>query len=125
MNYSQLLLEGFTIDQAGECPPQSRTEFLARNIFDFTTYDADMDELLGQRAVEVCRAITTRVTHDYIQVEEQYRSYILMCNMPFFAPRLNWGTSLRRAWSDHSQPPLASCGLFLVDHPVNPLKFFA
>src|SRR3546814_1407074 len=82
-----------------------------------------MDELLGQRVVEVCRAITTRVTHDYIKVEEQYRWYILMCNMPFFAPRLNWGTSIRGAWWDHSQPPLESCGLFLGDHQVTRIEF--
>lgn len=112
MKYAQLLNDGFLEDQSSENPSGSRVEYLAKHVFDFTTYDSDMDELLGRKAVEVCRAVNDRATLDYIKVPDDYRWYVVMCNMPFFAPRLDWGTSIRGAWWSFDQPPLTSCGLY-------------
>jgi uncharacterized cupin superfamily protein len=35
-----------------------------------------------------------------------------MVNMPFFARRLEWGTSVRGAWWDHAAQTLESCGIW-------------
>lgn len=123
MKYAQLLNDGFLEYQSGENACGSKIEFLARYVFDFTTYDSDMDQLLGQKAVEVCRALSSRTTHGYIKVPENYRWYILMCNMPFFAPRLDWGTSIRGAWWGYDQPALTSCGLYEGERQVIRLDF--
>lgn len=105
MNYLKLLVDSYEESRLMECPPESRTEFLAVYLFDFTTYDSGMDELLGEKAVEVFRVISERKTFEYIADQEQYRWYIIMCNMPFFAARLEWGSSIRGAWWDSTQPP--------------------
>jgi hypothetical protein len=44
-----------------------------------------------------------------------------MCNMPFFADRLEWGTSIRGAW--WSSKSLASCGLWDGDKQLLELNF--
>ena len=124
MNYLQLLNDGYAEDrQMSECPPESRVEYLAQHVFGFVTYDSAMDELLGARAIEVCRAISTRTTFDYIKDAEQYRWFVVMCNMPFFATRVDWGTSIRGAFWQRGQPVLNSCGLFLGHAQVNSLEF--
>jgi NTP pyrophosphatase (non-canonical NTP hydrolase) len=70
-----------------------------------------MTVLLAGKAVEVCEAITEKTTFEYIKDEENYRWYIIMCNMPFFNGRLEWGTSMRGAWWDH-KITFQSCGLW-------------
>lgn len=91
----------------------TRAEYLAAHIFHFTTYDGDLDELFVRRAVEVCEAIGNRTTFDYIrESDNNYQWYIAMCHMPFFAERLEWGTSIRGAWWDHKDMVLDSCGLY-------------
>lgn len=56
--------------------------------------------LFAQKAVEVCEAINDRKTFEYINDEENYKWFLLMCNMPFFSDKLEWGTSIRGAWWD-------------------------
>lgn len=77
---------------------RSPLEYLSLYVFDFTTYDSDMDELFARKALEVCLAITEKTTYEYIQNEENYKWYLLMINMPFFQGKLDWGTSIRGAW---------------------------
>ena len=123
MNYQELLTESFQRAQLMECPCGSQLEFLAQSVFDFTTYDSEMDELLGAKAIEVMQSISAGATFDYIQDPEQYRWYIVMCNMPFFGNRLEWGTSIRGAWWDNNQPPLECDGLFLNGKQITSLAF--
>jgi hypothetical protein len=82
----------------------SRLEYLSDHIFDFTTYETEMAELFATKALEVCAAISNRTTFDYIVDPDGRLWFLLMCNMPFFAGRLNWGTSIRGAWWDTSSP---------------------
>ena len=94
----------------------SRLEYLAEHIFDFTTYESEYSELFARKALEVCAAISDRKTFEYINEPEGRLWYMLMVNMPFFADKLEWGTSIRGAW--WSEPPhkkieFSSCGLFL------------
>lgn len=89
----------------------SRLEYLGNFIFDFTTYDGSMSELFASKALEVCSAISGKTTFQYIEDPLNYQWSLLMCNMPFFAKRLEWGTSIRGAWWDGPKIKLDSCGL--------------
>lgn len=94
----------------------SRLEYLSDYIFNFTTYDGEMAELFARRSLEVRAAISNSTTFDYIKDADQYRWYLVMCNMPFFADKLEWGTSIRGAWwgePPHRKIEFSSCGLFL------------
>ena len=89
MNYKEILKHSFEVEKAEvECLPTSRLEYLANYIFDFMTYDEEMDRLFAEKAVEVCAAINDGKTFEYIKDPENYRWLLLMCNMPFFINRL-------------------------------------
>lgn len=97
--YKELLEYSYDICvKTYECPPISRLDYLGEYIFDFTTYDSDMSVLFVTKAVEVCTAINSQSTYDYIKDKNNYTWYLLMCNMPFFSSRLDWGLSIRGAW---------------------------
>lgn len=121
MDYLKLLEHSYAMAAMDECPPESRLEFLGEQIFDFTTYDGTMSALFAEKAVEVCDAINNRATFDYIKDPDNYRWFLLMCNMPFFAARLEWGTSIRGAWWDANK--LESCGLYEGEKQVLSLDF--
>ena len=118
-DYRRMLEEGYAEVRAffdSASAPRSRLEYLGDYIFDFTTYDSDLGELFAGKALEVCAAISDGKTYDYIKDAEQYRWYLVMVNMPFFADKLEWGTSVRGAWwgePPHSLIKFDSSGLFL------------
>lgn len=116
MDYKNILEHSFAIEkEIKECPSESRLEFLSEKIFNFTTYDSSMSELFGWRAVEVCEAITNGTTFDYISNPDNYKWFLIMCNMPFFADKLDWGSSIRGAWWSAypgQQIEFQSCGLW-------------
>lgn len=84
-----------------ECPPESRLSFVGDHIFDFTTYDDVMSAMFAAEAIKVALAISADETHEYIKDPSNYSWYLLMCNMPFFSEKIEWGTSIRGAWWDH------------------------
>ena len=116
-DYRRMLEEGHAeIDGFQGQGRTSRLEYLADNVFDFTTYEGEYSELFAKKALEVCAAISDGKTFEYIKEPEGRLWYLLMVNMPFFADKLEWGTSIRGAWWD--EPPrkkieFSSCGLFL------------
>lgn len=127
MNYRKLLEHSFAVEQTFECPPQSRLGFLSSAIFDFTTYDGEMDVRFARKALEVCGVLSCKKTFEYIRDPDNYEWYLLMCNMPFFDGKLEWGTSIRGAW--WGAPPgrqfeLRSCGLWNGDTQLSdPIQF--
>lgn len=129
MDYKDLLEQSFEVEKTQQgCPPESRLEYLGDSIFNFTTYDGEMSALFARKAVEVCTAINDGTTFDYIRADaENYRWYLLMCNMPFFAERLEWGTSIRGAWwgaRPGRQIEFDSCGLWIsANQQIDTLKF--
>lgn len=126
MDYMKLLQHSFEQEQSNECPPVTPADFLSESVFDFTTYDSDMGDLFGRKAAEVCRSISERKTFDYIADPANYQWFLLMCNMPFFNRRLNWGGSIRGAWWDVSKPNLQtldSCGLWVGDEQLLKIEF--
>lgn len=70
------------------------------DFFEITTYDDDMSELFATKALEVAEAITEGKTYEYIKDPENHRWYLWICNLPFFAEKIEWGTSIRGAWWD-------------------------
>lgn len=127
-DYLRMLEEGHVTTD--ECQGQGRTsrlEYLADHIFDFTTYEREMAELFAGKALEVCAAISDGKTFEYIKEPEGRLWYLLMVNMPFFADKLEWGTSIRGAWwgePSHSRIKFDSCGLWLDGKQLyEPMEF--
>lgn len=122
--YLGLLEHSFDVGKAcGEF--NNKLEFLSEHIFDFTTYDSEMASLLGGKALEVCTVINDKKTFDYIKDKDNYRWYLLMCNMPFFEGKLEWGTSIRGAWWSlygDNVFELSSCGLYVEGEQLLDLK---
>lgn len=126
MDYLQLLEHSFEIEFEDE-RVLSRLEYLSVNIFDFTTYDSEADILFARKAIEVCNAISNRQTFEYQQDNENYLWYLIICNMPFFIDKLEWGTSIRGAWwgvSKWDEFEISSCGFYEGSEQIlAPLKF--
>jgi len=116
MNYLKLLQDSHkeTAENRGY-KDLGRLEFLAEDIFGFTTYENFVSSLMAKKSLEVCKAISERKTFDYIKTEEGHLWYLIVVNMPFFQGKLEWGTSIRGAWWDlcgKDAFKLNSCGLF-------------
>lgn len=93
--------------------PMSNLEYLCDQIFDVTTYDSGQSELIGKKCVEVSIAITKKETFEYIKDEANYTWYLMLCNIDFFAKRIDWGGSIRGAWWDtYHGTELNTCGMF-------------
>lgn len=122
MDYIKLLEHSFEVEKAIEgCPPETRLAYLSESIFDFTTYDDEKDEFFGRKAVDVCAAINDGKTFDFIKDADNYTWFLVMCNMPFFSQRIEWGTSIRGAWwgARPGKPiELCSCGLWVGDEQL-------
>lgn len=118
MDYRRMLEEGYDFESG-----IGRLEYLSEYIFDFTTDDGEMAELFARKALEVCEAISDRATFEYIKDAENYRWFLLLCNTPFFADRLNWSTSIRGAWWDQNNSTLYPSGLWLNGKQVTELEF--
>jgi hypothetical protein len=118
MNIDRAMLEHSYQQTMRNDQVQSRMAYLASNIFGFTTYDDSAAELFARKALEVCAAITRGKTFDYIKDADNYCWYLVMVNMPFFAERLNWGSSIRGAWWDHHLYQLDTCGLWRGEEQV-------
>jgi hypothetical protein len=82
----------------------SKLEHLGNEIFDFTTYDGEMDEMLAKDMLEVLEAILYKDTFHYIENEKNYKNYIIMVNMPFLYDKISWGTSIRGTFIDSFEP---------------------
>ncbi len=126
MNYLKLLRESYkeTADNRDD-PTLEKLEFLANDIFGFTTYENVVSSMMAKKAIEVCKAISDKKTFDYIANEEGNFWYLVMVNMPFFENRLEWGTSIRGVWWDlwgDKEFIIKSCGLFSEGEQILELK---
>ena len=119
INYLKLLKNSYAVERKQGIG--TIYEYLSAYIFGFTTYAQDMDKVFVVNAMEVCAAITDRKTFDYIK--ENHEKYLVMCNMPFFADKIEWGTSVRGAWWNY-EITLSSCGLWDGERQlIETLKF--
>jgi len=126
MNYLKFLKNNLEQERTDD-KTMSPLEYLSNYVFDFTTYDSEKDELFALKALEVCFAITINQTFQYQEDEGNYTWYLLMCNMPFFENKLEWGGSIRGAWWDlygNNKFELSSCGFYEGDKQIlTPLEF--
>lgn len=125
MDYLKLLEHSFEVCK-GYNEVESRLEFIGINVFDFTTYDGEMDNLFGSKALEVCKAINSKQTFEYQKDPENYKWYLIMVNMPFFEKKLEWGTSIRGAWWDlygDAEFVLSSCGMYVGEEQLLEIRF--
>ena len=122
MNWIEILKTSYNAAAFNECPPESRLEWLGEYIFDFTTYDGNMSALFARKAIEVCSAINNKTTFLYIEDSDNYQWFLIMCNMPFFADKLEWGSSIRGAWWDN-KIEFQSCGLWVDDEQLCETEF--
>lgn len=105
MSYKEILQERYEEfcswhDGSGESEPTTKQEFLSSNVFNFATYDAEIEHLFVTKALEVCDAISNRTTFEYIKDAENYKWFLIMVNIKFFEESIEWGTSVRGAWWD-------------------------
>jgi hypothetical protein len=81
----------------------TKYEWAASEIFHLTTYDGDLDERFVKAIIEVCKVILERRTFEYIEDEENYIKYILVCQLLEDNHWINWGTSIRGAWFERDE----------------------
>jgi hypothetical protein len=100
--YTELLQRDYEQELEQACvAPDSKIEYLGNRIFDFTTYDSELDVYFAEKMIEVLQCLIDRKTFQYIESSrENYINYITMCNTPFLENKLEWGTSIRGAWID-------------------------
>ena len=101
-NYKEQAEMGIELD--------SKMEYLGNIIFDFTTYDGEIDVLFAEKMIPVLKSILERKTFEYQQDKEQYINYLTMVNMPFLTDKLEWGGSIRGAWFDEFRKYEIDCG---------------
>jgi hypothetical protein len=78
-------------------------EWAANYIFDLTTYDAALDEKFVKDILEVCQVIIDNYNYEYIEKEENYIKYILVCQLLNNFNWIDWGISIRGAWFNLSK----------------------
>lgn len=121
LSESHALVDSYNDEQT----QTSRLEYLASAVFGINTYDGEMDGLLSAKAVEVCHAVSGKTTFEYIKDPDKYQWYLIMCHLPFFADRIEWGSSIRGAWwTAYEGIAFESCLLFDGDSQLHePIKF--
>lgn len=114
-------LETKSIDPCLETP----LEYLGNYIFDFTTYDGSISELFAKKALEVCKCISDKTTFEYQKNPENYRWFLLMCNMHFFSSKIEWGTSIRGCWWNCYKEGITveTTGLFIDGEQITQAQF--
>lgn len=80
----------------------TKYEFLG-GVFNFVTYDKNIEKQMVKDMVEVLRAILNGETYEYIKSPSRHKKYIHMVNTPFLYEKINWGNSVRGAWLDNNK----------------------
>lgn len=74
-------------------------DYVATELFNYYTYDGDMDVVLVKQTLAVCQALVDGTTYEYLQRGDADRLvYTYTMHMPFLYNRTEWGTSIRGAW---------------------------
>ena len=115
-DYKALLEHSYAMHSSSSYCKESRAQYLSQEIFNFKTYSDEMDSLFSSKAVEVCEAITNRTTFGYIKDQRDHEWFLIMCNMPFFADRISWGSSIRSAFWEPSS--FETLGLWHGDEQI-------
>lgn len=98
LDYHNEIVKCYEDESSYNCEGMSRYEFASSHIFNLTTYDSAMDEILVKDIIEVLEQIIKRDNFNYIKDESNYKKYIIVCNMLEKLEWIDWGTSIRGAW---------------------------
>lgn len=79
----------------------SKIEYVVENLFEVSCYDEEICGGIYEMVSNPLRAITNGTTFELVEDLYDHMAYILTCNLPFFANKISWGTSIRGAWWDH------------------------
>ena len=105
----------------------SKYEWASSEIFNLTTYDGSIDEMLVKHIIEICKVIMNRNNFEYIRNEANYITYILVCQLLDRFHWINWGTSIRGAWFetgiDAQQTPIIDTNLSVDKHGCDKVSF--
>ena len=74
--------------------------FIGDYVFDFTTYDYEISEIMATNMLEVIDSILSCTASEYIKDKNNYLNFISMINMPFLNDKIEWGCSVRNCWLD-------------------------
>ena len=80
---------------------ETKYEWAASHIFDLATYDSSLDELFVKKILEVCRVILERQNFEYIKDDDNYITFIGVCQRLNSLGWIDWGSSIRGAWFDN------------------------
>lgn len=83
---------------------ENKYEWCSNYVFDFATYDAELDEIFIKKIFEVCKAVLERRTFEFIEEsDEKYRQFIIVCQIFYKFNWISWGTSIRGAWFEENR----------------------
>jgi len=74
--------------------------FLASSIFDLVTYDLDLDIEFGRDIFNIIEVIYNKKNFEYTENKDNYKKFIIVCNILHMNDWINWGTSIRGCWFD-------------------------
>jgi len=74
--------------------------FLASSIFDLVTYDLDLDIEFGKDIFNIIEVIYNRKNFEYTENKDNYKKFIIVCNILNMNDWISWGTSIRGCWID-------------------------
>ena len=119
MNYKKILSRLYEESKEDCIPPENKYQFLGSTVFDFTTYDSEMDELFAKNMLEVIECILNRTTFEYQAIsKEKYVNYLTMVNMPFLNEILEWSGSIRGAWFNNYYSPVLFCQVTIPEQEL-------
>ena len=77
--------------------------YLANDIFDYISYDDDLDIEMGKKLYKTIDAILMEEQEKLIE-SDFYEDYIMCLNiMRFGCDKINWGTSIRFPWFEYDE----------------------
>jgi len=84
INYKQILEDHYKEELEIQDYPYTKHHFLSEHVFNFITYDSDIDKMFSIRMLDVINAILKKQTFDYIEKSQaNYENYLTMVNMSF------------------------------------------
>ncbi len=122
-DFIKILDENFEAQAQMGLELESKKEYLGSIIFNFITYDSELDELLADKMLTVLKVILEKDTFRYTEASNKnHINFITMVNMPFLIDKVNWGTSIRGAWLDNTKEYSIDCGRIKIEE--NELHYF-
>lgn len=80
-----------------------KMDFLCE-LLSISTYDLDMSKNIGKDIVEILEVINNENNFEYINDNDNYKKFIIICNFLDHANWIEWGSSIRGCWLNEELP---------------------